>query len=204
MRAWFLVSFAVIIVDQLTKLAASLRLVYAQPVEILPVFDLTLLHNTGAAWSFLSDAGGWQRWLFISIAIGVSSWMAWWLAKLERNQQWLAASLALILGGAIGNVVDRIALGYVVDFISVHWQGHYFPAFNIADCAITVGAIMMAIDAFILEGRREAAASATAEPAGPVRSPIFEQAACPTSGESSGCCPATQSPSPTTAPEKQA
>ncbi len=204
MRAWFLVSFAVIIVDQLTKLAASLRLVYAQPVEILPVFDLTLLHNTGAAWSFLSDAGGWQRWLFISIAIGVSSWMALWLAKLERNQQWLAASLALILGGAIGNVIDRIALGYVVDFISVHWQEHYFPAFNIADCAITVGAIMMAIDAFFLEGRREAAAAAAAAPAGPARSPIFEQAACPASGESSGCCPAAQSPSPTTAPEKQA
>lgn len=187
MRSWFIVSLAVILVDQLTKLAASLRLVYAQPVEILPVFDLTLLHNTGAAWSFLSSAGGWQRWLFISIAVGVSGWMALWLSRLGPQQRWLAASLALILGGALGNVVDRIALGYVVDFISVHWENHYFPAFNIADSAITVGAIMMAIDAFILEGRRAAAAEQT--PEGPVRSPIFEAGACPSSGESAGCCP---------------
>lgn len=155
MLHWFSLSLIVVLIDQITKLVASVRLEYARPVEILPVFDITLLHNTGAAWSFLSDAGGWQRWLFVAIAVGVSSWLAVWLARLDRRERMLGAALALVLGGAVGNLIDRIWLGYVVDFISVHWEQHYFPAFNIADSAITVGAILLVVDAFFPWRRSE-------------------------------------------------
>jgi signal peptidase II len=155
---WYGLSLAVIALDHATKWLASSELTYAQPVELLPVLDLTLLHNRGAAFSFLSDAGGWQRWFFATLALAVSGWIAWWLHHLPRDKRWLAASLALILGGALGNLVDRLWLGYVVDFISVHWGDAYFPAFNIADSAITVGAGMMIVDMLFLdrEGRERA------------------------------------------------
>ena len=124
---------------------------YGVLVPLLPVLDLTLLHNTGAAFSFLSDAGGWQRWFFTAVALGVSAWIALWLNRLPREKRWLSASLALILGGAIGNLIDRVIQGYVVDFIFVHWGDSYFPAFNVADSAITVGAIMMMVDVLFLD-----------------------------------------------------
>ncbi len=148
---WFALSLLVVVLDHATKWLASARLDYAVPLTLSPVFDLTLLHNRGAAFSFLSDAGGWQRWFFSVVALLVSGWIASWLYRLPRNKCWLAASLALILGGAIGNLIDRVVLGYVVDFISVHWGANYFPAFNIADSAITLGAIMMAIDVLFLD-----------------------------------------------------
>jgi signal peptidase II len=150
-RYWFLLSFVIVILDHITKYLASAHLSYAVPVPLLPVLDLTLLHNPGAAFSFLSDAGGWQRWFFAAIAIGVSVWIAIWLCKLPREKHWLAASLTLILGGAVGNLIDRMVLGYVVDFISVHWGNSYFPAFNLADSAITVVAIMMVVDVLFLD-----------------------------------------------------
>jgi signal peptidase II len=155
---WYLLALVVIVLDHLTKWLATHMLDYAQPVVLLPVLDLTLLHNRGAAFSFLSDAGGWQRWFFAAIALGVSGWIAWWLRTLPAGKAWLAMALALILGGALGNLIDRVLLGYVVDFISVHWGPHYFPAFNIADSAITVGAVMMVIDTLFLE--REASSHA--------------------------------------------
>ncbi len=158
---WYLLSVGVFLLDHLTKWMAGSSLQYGQPVEVLPVFDLMLVHNRGAAFSFLSDAGGWQRWFFAAIAIGVSGWIGWWLRSLPAGKAWLATGLALILGGAVGNLVDRLVLGHVVDFISVHWGPHYFPAFNIADSAITVGAGMMIIDTLFLD--REA--SADADPA---------------------------------------
>lgn len=148
---WYLLALAVIVVDHLAKWIASNSLDYGQPVPILPVLDLTLVHNTGAAFSFLSDAGGWQRWFFATVAVGVSAWIAWWLHHLPAGKRWLATSLALILGGAVGNLADRLVLGYVVDFISVHWGPHYFPAFNVADTAISVGAVMMLIDTFFFD-----------------------------------------------------
>jgi len=153
MRAlpWFLLSLAVVILDHIAKWLASATLSYGVPVELLPVLDLTLLHNRGAAFSFLSDAGGWQRWFFIGIAIVMSAVISVWLYRTPREKRWLSASLALILGGALGNLIDRVIQGYVVDFISVHWGPHYFPAFNVADSAITVGAIMMAIDVVFLD-----------------------------------------------------
>ena len=159
-RVWplYVLALAVIVLDHLTKWMATHMLDYAQPVVLLPVLDLTLLHNRGAAFSFLSDAGGWQRWFFAAIALGVSGWIAWWLRTLPAGKAWLATALSLILGGAIGNLIDRVLLGHVVDFISVHWGRHYFPAFNVADSAITVGAVMMVIDTLFLD--REASSHA--------------------------------------------
>lgn len=159
---WYGLSLAVIMLDHITKWLASSTLSYARPVELLPVLDFTLLHNRGAAFSFLSDAGGWQRWFFAALALAVSGWIAWWLQHLPRDKRWLAASLALILGGALGNLIDRLWLGYVVDFISVHWGDAYFPAFNIADSAITFGAGMMIIDMLFLDKET----SDRADPAG--------------------------------------
>jgi len=146
---WYLLALVVILLDQYTKSLASSGLDYARPVEIFPWFNLTLQHNTGAAFSFLSDAGGWQRWFFTGVAVVISIALVVWLATVERGNWLLALSLALILGGAIGNLWDRLALGYVVDFISVHWRDWYFPAFNIADSAITVGAACMLLDSFV-------------------------------------------------------
>ncbi|MBT7719667.1 MAG: lipoprotein signal peptidase [Halieaceae bacterium] len=145
---WYLLALVVVLLDQYTKTLATESLVYARPVEVFSWFNLTLQHNTGAAFSFLSDAGGWQRWFFTVVAVVISGVLTVWLFMAPRAHWLLGLSLALILGGAIGNVWDRVALGYVVDFISVHYQGWYFPAFNIADSAITVGAICMLLDSF--------------------------------------------------------
>ena len=143
---WYALSGLVVALDQFTKVVADRGLEYARPVELLPVLDLTLLYNRGAAFSFLSDAGGWQRWFFSVIAAAVSVAIVFWLARLDRANLWLQAGLALVLGGAVGNLVDRILHGYVIDFISVHWGPHYFPAFNLADSAITVGAALLLVD----------------------------------------------------------
>ncbi|MEZ5524865.1 MAG: signal peptidase II [Pseudomonadales bacterium] len=150
---WLWLSLLVIMLDQLTKHLAVAFLDYARPLELLPVFDLTLLHNTGAAFSFLANAGGWQRWLFALLAAVVSIALVAWIKRLKPHETWLAMALALVLGGALGNLYDRVVLGYVVDFISVHYQRHYFPAFNLADSAITVGATMLIIDTVWLSRR---------------------------------------------------
>jgi len=152
-----LIAVAVVAVDLWTKSLATQLLQYGRPVEILPVLDFTLLHNRGAAFSFLSSAGGWQRWVFAGIAIAVSIVLLVWTLQLKDEERWLSVALPLIMGGALGNLHDRLTLGYVVDFIHAHWGGRYFPAFNVADAAITVGAIMMIIDALWLQPRREKA-----------------------------------------------
>lgn len=151
---WVWLALLVIVVDLITKILAENHLIYATPVPILPVFDLTLLYNKGAAFSFLASQGGWQRWFFTTIALGVSVVLLLWLKRLPRSAKWLPMAIALILGGALGNLVDRIVYGHVVDFLSFHWNGAYFPAFNIADSAITLGAIMLVIDA-LLESKRK-------------------------------------------------
>ncbi|WP_435056054.1 signal peptidase II [Zhongshania aquatica] len=143
---WLLVSVAVIVLDQITKYFADSNLDYASPVEILPVLDITLHYNRGAAFSFLSDAGGWQRWFFTVIALAVSTYICVWLMRLQRHQWLLSLALALVLGGALGNLWDRMYLGHVVDFISVHWGPSYFPTFNIADAGISVGAALLLLD----------------------------------------------------------
>lgn len=147
MLKWLWLSVVVIALDQITKVLASAQLVLHEPVPVMPFFNLTLMHNTGAAFSFLSQAGGWQRWFFVTVAIAVSLSLGWWLRQLRHGQLWLAASLALVLGGALGNVWDRIALGYVVDFVDLYYGDWHWPAFNVADSAITVGAIMLLLDA---------------------------------------------------------
>lgn len=156
---WLWLALAIFIVDIATKQIAEAMLNYGEPVYLLPVLDFTLLYNKGAAFSFLANEGGWQRWFFTAISLIVSIILIGWLKKLPRTQIWLPVALTLILGGALGNLFDRVMFGHVIDFISVHWDRSYFPAFNIADSAITVGAIMMAIDV-VLEGKREAAAKA--------------------------------------------
>lgn len=141
-----LVALVIVALDQWTKYLASSLLTYGMPVEVLPVFNLTLQHNTGAAFSFLADAGGWQRWFFTAVSAIVSVALVVWLCRLKPGQVLLTASLSCILGGAVGNLWDRVVQGYVVDFISLHYNSAYFPAFNIADSAITIGAGLMILD----------------------------------------------------------
>lgn len=146
MLRWLWLSAVVIALDQATKSLAAATLVLYQPRPVAPFLNLTLMHNTGAAFSFLSDAAGWQRWFFVAVALGISAVIAVWLHRLRAGQLWLAAALALILGGALGNVWDRITLGYVVDFIDVYYHRWHWPAFNLADSAISVGAVMLVLD----------------------------------------------------------
>lgn len=153
MTKWLTLSVVIIIFDQLTKYYAVQELVLYQANPIFPGFNLTLMHNTGAAFSFLSQAGGWQRWFFAGLASVISIGIIAWMYGLPSNKRWLLAALAFVLGGAIGNLWDRISLGYVVDFIEIYlsfmpWRlFNPWPAFNIADSAIFIGAFMLIIDA---------------------------------------------------------
>lgn len=144
---WLWLGMAVIALDQWTKWLVVERFAEFDRLVLLPVLEFMRLHNTGAAFSFLSDAGGWQRWVFIALAVAVSTGILVWLRRLPpKGQGLLAAGLALILGGALGNVIDRVLHGYVIDFIRVHYEEHYFPAFNVADSAITIGAVLIVLD----------------------------------------------------------
>jgi len=155
---WYGLALLVLVLDQVSKIWFSANLEYAQPWVITDFFNFTLLHNTGAAFSFLSDSGGWQRWFFSIIAAIVSCVLVVWLARLDATKRCEAAALGLVLGGALGNLIDRVQLGYVVDFIVVHYQSNYWPAFNIADSAICVGAVLLLVDGY-RQGRAEQAES---------------------------------------------
>jgi len=145
----YLVTLAVIIIDQATKLTADANLVLNQSrIEIFSWFNITLHYNSGAAFSFLSDAGGWQRWFLIAVSAIVSIVICVWLYRLGRQEKILTWSLALILGGAIGNLIDRLVYGHVVDWIQWHYRGSYFPTFNLADSAITLGAVLLLVATF--------------------------------------------------------
>ena len=148
--SWLWLTLLVLVIDQASKVYFDSALQMYQQVVIIPdYFSWTLVYNTGAAFSFLADSAGWQRWLFALIAVVVSAVLVIWLKRLGRDDTWLAIALALILGGALGNLYDRVAYGHVIDFILVHWQNRwYFPAFNFADSAICVGAVMLALDMF--------------------------------------------------------
>lgn len=143
---WLLVSAAVIVLDGYTKQLATRYLDLYRPQEVFSWLNITLAHNYGAAFSFLADAGGWQRWFFIVLAVVVSLVLLVWLLRLPRREWMTGLGLGLILGGAVGNVADRIRLGYVVDFIDVHFAGWHYPAFNVADSAITCGVILLLLD----------------------------------------------------------
>ena len=149
--AWLWLTVLVFVLDQASKFYFEGALNLYQQIVVIPdLFSWTLAYNTGAAFSFLAGQSGWQRWLFALIAIVVSVVLVVWLKRLKPSETWLAIALALVLGGALGNLVDRVLFGHVIDFILVHWQNRwYFPAFNLADSAITVGAIMLVIDMFI-------------------------------------------------------
>ncbi len=145
---WIWISVVVIILDQISKNWADSTLILGQSIEILPFFNFTLLYNTGVAFSFMADAGGWQRWLFSGFAAVISVVIIVWMARTPRSQTLVNVGLAMILGGAIGNnLIDRLLYGYVIDFIDLYYQSWHWPVFNIADSAITIGAAMLLIDA---------------------------------------------------------
>jgi len=156
---WLLVSALVVALDMWTKEIASESLVLYRPVELTSWLNLTLAHNYGAAFSFLSEAGGWQRWLFTGLALLVTGVLLVWLLRLPATDKLTAAALALIIGGAIGNLADRIKHGYVVDFIDVYYSDWHWPAFNLADSAITCGVILLLLDGLILSAVRKSVAS---------------------------------------------
>lgn len=146
-RRWLLLAFLIVVLDQLTKMAVGDSLSLYEVIPIAPSLNLTLVHNTGAAFSFLNDAGGWQRWFFVGLAFTVSIGIALWLLKHGDERSWYTLALTLVLGGAVGNLWDRLMLGYVIDFIDVYYRTWHFPAFNVADSAISVGAALLFVDA---------------------------------------------------------
>ena len=155
--SWLWLALIIIVLDQVSKWYFSSTMQLGDSINLLPGFNWTLAHNYGAAFSFLHDAGGWQRWFFAGIALVVSGGILFWLRSVPANARFLACALVLVLGGALGNLYDRMMLGYVVDFVHVYYGTWHFPAFNIADAGITVGAIMLIIDSLFLEKKREVA-----------------------------------------------
>ena len=153
------ISVVVIALDQLTKGWASNALDYQVPLVITSFFNINLAHNTGAAFSFLNSAGGWQRWMFIVLAIVVSGLLIQWLRKTGDDEKAQAYGLVLIIGGALGNAIDRVIYGHVVDFLQFHYAGYAFPTFNVADSAIFCGAVLLIFEGFRAEQRQKKAES---------------------------------------------
>jgi signal peptidase II len=145
---WFWLSGVIVVLDQVSKQVAVNELGLHQPVQIAPLINFTLTYNSGAAFSFLSNAGGWQRWLFVGLSSAVSIGLVVWLVRTPVEKRWLPTSLALILGGALGNLWDRIAIGRVIDFVDVYYGSWHWPAFNVADSAICIGAVLLLISSF--------------------------------------------------------
>ncbi|AQS50825.1 signal peptidase II [Paenalcaligenes hominis] len=142
---WLLIALGIVVLDQITKQLVEQHFAYAERLAILPFFDLTLLYNPGAAFSFLADGSGWQRWFFTGIA-AIATVLIVHLLRKHPEQRLFCASLSLILGGAIGNVIDRLLHSHVIDFLLFYWRDAYFPAFNLADIGITCGAILLIVD----------------------------------------------------------
>jgi signal peptidase II len=159
--SWLWLSFFVVLLDQATKALVVTTIKMKASISLLPILDIVYLENEGAAFSLLHDAGGWQRWFFIGLALIVSLMLMAWLRRLRGSEQIvLAIGLSLVLGGALGNVIDRVWHSYVIDFIYFHWKDWYFPAFNIADSAITIGAGCLLLDAFHETGKAPKTADA--------------------------------------------
>ena len=148
MLKWLGLSFIVIILDQWSKLSVTATMQLYESIQIMPYFNLTYVRNEGAAFSFLSEAGGWQRWLFAGLASAISIMITVWIVRLKKQELLLAVALSLVLGGAIGNLIDRVAYGYVIDFLDVYYQNKHWPAFNVADSAICVGVFLMLLENF--------------------------------------------------------
>lgn len=145
---WLWVTLLFLVIDQVSKhwVAGSMELY--QSIEVLPIFNITYAHNPGAAFSFLADQGGWQRWFFTAVAVIASIVFLVWLKRTPKENVMLCLALACMLSGALGNLIDRVLFGYVIDFLDFHWQGHAWPTFNIADSVIFIGAALMIIDSF--------------------------------------------------------
>jgi len=148
MLKWLWLSGLMLILDQLSKIWIDTHLELYQSIPLISGFSITYAHNYGAAFSFLSDAGGWQRWFFAVLAIAVSIGIVTWITRLKTDEKLLAVSLSLILGGAVGNIIDRVIYGYVIDFLDVYYQSYHWPVFNIADSAITLGVSLMLYESF--------------------------------------------------------
>lgn len=151
MLRWLWLSLLVIGLDQVSKQLAESSMMVFERVAVIPFLNMTLAYNEGAAFSFLSDQGGWQRWLFAGLAIVVTLILVGWLRRL-KSEKILAVSLSLVIGGAVGNLIDRLLYGHVIDFIDLYYQQWHWPAFNIADSAISVGVVLMLLDAFLEKG----------------------------------------------------
>ena len=149
---YLLLALAVLVFDQLSKWWVMTSYQPYEVQSLLPVFNMTLVFNKGAAFSFLSDAGGWQRWFFTGLSSVVSIALLIWLLRLKSDERLTGVSLALILGGALGNLLDRISMGQVVDFLDFHWQQWHWPAFNLADSAITIGVVLMLLSSMRQRG----------------------------------------------------
>ncbi len=145
MRKWLALSGLIIVLDQITKVAAGLWLTPNVPWAVMPFVNLTLVHNPGAAFSLFSGAGGWQRWMLSGVTVAVCLFLYRWLKRLERGERWSAAAIGAIIGGALGNFIDRLIRGHVVDFVDVYYGEYHWPIFNVADAAITVGAFALII-----------------------------------------------------------
>jgi len=154
---WLMVALAIIIVDQATKLYFDQALTYAQRINVLPIFDLTLVYNQGAAFSFLANQPGWQRWFFTALGLVAAVIISVILHRTGGRQPRLSLALAMILGGALGNVIDRVAYGHVIDFLLFYWKDWYYPAFNLADVGITCGAILLVLDELLRMRKPKAA-----------------------------------------------
>ncbi len=151
MLRWLILSLLVVVLDQSSKQLAEASLLVFERVPLLPGFNLTLVYNEGAAFSFLSDQGGWQRWFFVILATVVTLVLVFWLSRLKRGERLIAIALGLIIGGALGNLIDRMFWGHVIDFIDLYYGQWHWPAFNVADSAITLGVVFIFLDA--LRGR---------------------------------------------------
>jgi signal peptidase II len=156
---WLGVAVVVVVLDQLTKFLVVREFALYDRVPVLPFFDLVRLHNTGAAFSMLAGASGWQNWFFTAVAVVVCGVLLWWFRQLPPDRVLVPLALTLVIGGAIGNLIDRLAYGYVVDFVLLYFRDWSYPAFNVADSAITVGVAMLLYDGLVLERRREVSAS---------------------------------------------
>lgn len=156
MLKWIWISALALVLDQASKIAVDSSMRLYESIPLLPWFNLTYVHNTGAAFSFLAQAGGWQRWLFAGLALIISVAITIWITRLKPQETMLAVALSLVLGGAVGNLIDRVAYGYVIDFLDVYYKDWHWPAFNIADSAICVGVFLMLLESFgIGQGKQD-------------------------------------------------
>jgi len=150
---WFIVSLVVVLLDQASKYWAIVTLMPYQPEAIWPMVNVTLAYNTGAAFSFLNNAGEWHRWFFVGFSFFMSTCISVWLTRVLPFARLQLVAVSLVLGGAVGNLIDRIRLGYVVDFIDVYYKNHHWPVFNVADSGICIGAVLLLMDMFLNNGQ---------------------------------------------------